>query len=257
MAPASLLAAGLVAHVGPAGLILATEGEARAASVAGAAQGLAPHLRVGLLPGWDCLPFDRAGPSRAIMGTRMATVRRLVGPGPHLLIAPVETLAQRLPAPHGTDVLQFVPGDAVEPDALAGRLERPGYALEDQADAPGEAALRSMVVDIFSADAAQPARLRLDDGRIAAIELYDPLSQRSTRPLGTLTVGPASVVVFAGPQERPPNLGDALPSLMPRLVSVFDLLPDAPLLLDPGAPDQLSDGFGQIESLRPAQPTKD
>jgi hypothetical protein len=36
---------------------------------------------VPMLPGWDCLPYDRASPSRAVMGARLAAVAALIAAG--------------------------------------------------------------------------------------------------------------------------------------------------------------------------------
>ena len=60
--PDALFAAELSRRTGADGLILAASGEARAARVAAAARTLDPALSVCLLPGWDCLPFDRVSP---------------------------------------------------------------------------------------------------------------------------------------------------------------------------------------------------
>ena len=45
-------------------------------------------------------------------------------------------------------------------------------------DEPGEAALRG-TIDVFPGADEQPFRLRLDDGRVAVIDRYDPVTQRT------------------------------------------------------------------------------
>src|SRR5438477_6132929 len=51
--------------------------ETRAERLVRALRGLAPQLEVLMLPPWDGVPYDRAGPSRQTMGRRIAALRRL------------------------------------------------------------------------------------------------------------------------------------------------------------------------------------
>src|SRR5579863_9324999 len=61
----------------------------------------APEMQVLRLPAWDCLPYDRMGPSPAVAAERMATLTRLAKGGfdkkPVLLVTQAATLIQRLP----------------------------------------------------------------------------------------------------------------------------------------------------------------
>ena len=82
-APGSLLAAELSGHVSHDGLILAATSNARADACV-----VDPSLSVCLLPSWDCLPFDRVSPSRAVMGTRMTSLHRVRDGGRRLVICP-------------------------------------------------------------------------------------------------------------------------------------------------------------------------
>jgi transcription-repair coupling factor (superfamily II helicase) len=63
----------------PRGLIHVARSETRAQRLVCALRGLAPQLEVVMLPPWDCLPYDRVGPSRETMGRRIAALRRLTG----------------------------------------------------------------------------------------------------------------------------------------------------------------------------------
>ena len=82
-APDSLLAAELSGHVSHDGLILAATSNARADACV-----VDPSLSVCLLPSWDCLPFDRVSPSRAVMGKRMTSLHRVRDGGRRLVICP-------------------------------------------------------------------------------------------------------------------------------------------------------------------------
>ena len=39
----------------------------------------APEVEVLTLPGWDCLPYDRASPALRVMAERLATLERAPG----------------------------------------------------------------------------------------------------------------------------------------------------------------------------------
>ena len=73
----ALLLAGWAQAVGTRAVLHVARSATRAARLAVAARGFAPALEVLELPPWDCLPYDRASPLRALMGRRVAALRRL------------------------------------------------------------------------------------------------------------------------------------------------------------------------------------
>ncbi|TDH60336.1 DEAD/DEAH box helicase [Dankookia rubra] len=255
--PEGLLAARLVEDAiteGDAGTIFVARSEARAARLHRAAQALSPAgLAVLLLPGWDCLPYDRVSPSRAVMGQRMEVARRTGEVGPRLLIGSADSLAQRLPPPDAAAALRLETGGALDPDALRRDLLRRGYALDDRVDEPGEAALHGSVVDIIPAGApGDPAwRLRHEGGRILGIHRFDPVTQRSLEAEEhAVLLGPASELVLppdhALAEARPPGLEHALGALRTDLVTLPALLPRAAVILDDGAAEALGRRWAEV-----------
>ena len=240
--PESLLAAQLVeqaAQAGAAGLIHLARSEARAARLHQAVRTLAPEMESVLLPGWDCLPYDRISPSRAVMGSRMAALAVLARParGPRLVVASLAAAMQRLPPPGALDSLTLRQGDALaDSEGVREHLLRLGYRLDERVDEPGEAALHGAVLDIFPAgDDTWPCRIELEQGHVAALRRYDPLSQRSVAEVGAVTLGPASEIVNPEGEELPlpPGTEHALAEFHPRLVTLFELLPQAVLVEEP------------------------
>jgi transcription-repair coupling factor (superfamily II helicase) len=254
---------------GPAGTILVARSEARAARLHRAARALAPAgLEVLLLPGWDCLPYDRVSPSRAVMGQRMAVAREACRAVPRLLIGSAEALAQRLPRPDPAAWLRLEAGGALDPEALRRELLRRGYAMDDRVDEPGEAALHGSVIDIIPAGTpGDPAwRLRHAAGRILGIHRFDPVTQRSQEAEEpAMSLGPASELVLPAEdalvEARPPGLEHALPAFCAALVTLPALVPDAAVILDHGAAEALdrrwaevSEAFRTRIALRPPGP---
>jgi transcription-repair coupling factor (superfamily II helicase) len=251
--PEGLLAARLVEAAlaaGPAGIIFVAHSETRAARLHRTALALTPKtMQVLMLPGWDCLPYDRVSPTRGVMGRRMAVMEALLVPprGPRLLVASAEAASQRLPRPDPTAMLRLARGEPFVTETVRLALLRLGYGLEEQADEPGDAALHGGVLDLCPAYApGNPAwRIRHEEGRIEAIQRLDILTQRSMEEeIEALTIGPASELVLpeGDPlvEARPPGLEHALPAWQPELLAPTALMLEARLVLDAGAAEALS-----------------
>jgi transcription-repair coupling factor (superfamily II helicase) len=127
---------------GPRGLIYVARSETRAQRLVRALRGLAPRLEVLMLPPWDCLPYDRAGPSRETMGRRIATLRRLTEAieAPHLLMTTIDAAMQRIPPRRVWSDAGLILniGDVLSLDQLETYLRRVGYALDERVDEAGE-----------------------------------------------------------------------------------------------------------------------
>ncbi len=246
---------------GRRGLIHVARSETRAQRLVRALRGLAPQLEVLLLPPWDCLPYDRAGPSRETMGRRIAAVRRLTEAidAPHLLMTTIDAAMQRLPprrAWSGASLTLSI-GDLLRLDQLETYLRRVGYALEERVDEAGEAAIRGEVIDIFPAGAEMPVRLDHEDGRIVGMRRFDPVSQRTVDEIDELRLEAASEVIVADPGERFQGIEHWLPSIYGASETVFDYAPSAPIVLDPetdarraGLMEQIADVYQSRLALR-------
>src|SRR5438477_7943338 len=61
----------------------------------------APEIEIISFPAWDCLPYDRVGPSAGVAAQRMATLTRLARgldpKKPALLVTTAPALLQRIP----------------------------------------------------------------------------------------------------------------------------------------------------------------
>ncbi len=248
----------LLSSAAPKPIILAAHSEAQALRLVAAANAMVPARQAVLLPGWDCLPFDRTSPSRAVMGLRMEALRRIAAGDTSLVVAPVEALAQKLPPPTTIWTLEVEPGQPIGRDALLGHLQRLGYALEDEATQPGEVAAQGSVIDVVPADGGPATRIRLEgEGEasvVAGLNVFDPMTQRSRGEVRRLSAGPASELVAArdatDTPDHPPGAEHRLPELAGPLASVFDLLPGAALVLDEDAADRMADYLGQLDEAR-------
>ena len=238
-------------------LLVVAESEARAEELRRALGVFAPEREVVVVPAWDCLPYDRASPSREAMGRRMAALNwsATAAEGVRVLVASAEAAIQRLPSPKSALAarLTLTPGETLDREVLGGFLARCGYLAHDRVSEPGEWLMLGEVVDVFPPSLDQPVRVRLDaDDAILEIEGYDPLTQRTTGALPHVELGAASEMVGddlareAGDEHRLPLTTDAL-------VSVFDLLPGARLYVEPAAGARAQALLEQVEDARRAQ----
>ncbi|MBV8888359.1 MAG: DEAD/DEAH box helicase [Alphaproteobacteria bacterium] len=250
------------AEPGREGVLYLARGEARAERLERTLAGLFPALRIIRLPAWDCLPYDRSPPSRETMGRRIAAVAALAerGDEPLIVIASAEAALQRLP-PHQAALagrLTLSEGEALDPSGLAATLDRFGYAFHERVDEPGEAVIRGEVVDLFPPALERPCRIEHADGRIIAIHLYDPATQRSIGAVERVEIGPASELIFdsEGCEGSPARFVGAehwLPLFYPALETVFDLVPRAALAIEPEVEERAIAFREQIEEAHDAR----
>src|SRR5690606_19064182 len=119
-------------------------------------------------PPWDCLPYDRASPSRHVMGRRMATLSRLTRQtteAPPIVVTTVAAVLQRVPPQNVSREARLIlrPGAPLSLGALEAALMRFGYIMDERIDEPGEAAIRGQVIDLFPAGSDEPVRLEHRD----------------------------------------------------------------------------------------------
>ena len=254
--PAAGVAARLLEALGPdERLLYVAGGERRAEEIAQALEDFAGgRVQAVHLPAWDCLPYDRASPSREVMGRRMSALARLSEPVDvaRVLVTSPEALIQRLPPEEAVAAASFTlrAGEALDREALAAFANRTGYGADDRTDEPGELLILGEVVDVFPPDRAEPVRAKLDaDGRIASLDTYDPLTQRSLAQTPELTLGAASEWVFLDGKEVEREVGaeHRLAQVYASLRTVFDLLPGAPVRLESAAPDRASSLLEQVD----------
>src|SRR3546814_9452088 len=104
-------------------LVYVATDDAAMQAVADAAPFFAPDLIVHRFPAWDCLPYDRAGPSLRISADRLATLSALPAPAKRgeLILTHVAALPQRTLPPFRTRQLATAlgAGTRIDGDALS------------------------------------------------------------------------------------------------------------------------------------------
>jgi transcription-repair coupling factor (superfamily II helicase) len=158
----------------------------------------ATNVQVLTFPGWDCLPYDRIGPSAGVAAQRMATLSLLANgldeKTPRLLVTTVPGLIQRLPPVASVQRASYSArtGNSVEIADLEAYFAVNGYQRASTVSERGEFAIRGGVIDVFPPTAEEPVRLDLFGDTLESIRAFDPETQRSTRQLKEVSLLPVS-----------------------------------------------------------------
>ena len=263
------IAVDLARHCARAGLpllFLVREGQ-RLAALQAEITFFGPDVEVISLPGWDCLPYDRVSPTSAVLSRRLAALARLAGSetsqAPRIVLASVNAALQKMPRrDFVTDRCRtLVSGGVVAMDGLARWLEENGFARTATVREAGEYAVRGGIVDLFAPGAEAPTRFDFFGDTLESIRSFDADTQRTTGRLDRVELVPMSEVVLdeeavrrfrgaytsafgaAAPEDalyrsisagiRHAGMEHWLGFFHQTLETVFDYLPDAPLLIEP------------------------
>ncbi|HEV2596158.1 MAG TPA: transcription-repair coupling factor [Sphingomicrobium sp.] len=230
----------------------------------------APEVRVLTLPGWDCLPYDRASPALRVMAERLATLNALQAKRdePQLLVTTASAASQRMLTPFRIRQLtrRVAEGERIEREALIEQLHSLGYQRADTVAEAGEYAVRGSLIDLFPAGEELALRLDFFGDEIDSVRRFDPVDQRSTDKANAFTLLPASEALldvetikrfrsryrekFGATATQDPlyqALSDGrrmagmehwLPLLEERLTTLFDHLGENDLIIRDTAADQ-------------------
>ncbi|MEO8113456.1 MAG: transcription-repair coupling factor, partial [Phenylobacterium sp.] len=158
----------------------------------------APDVPVLTFPAWDCLPYDRVGPSAGTSARRMTTLSRLAAgldpKAPSLLVTSAPALLQRVPPISALQRASYSakPGSVVELADLERYFAVNGYQRASTVSERGEFAIRGGVIDVFPPSAEEPVRLDLFGDTLESIRAFDPETQRSTKQLKAVDLLPVS-----------------------------------------------------------------
>jgi transcription-repair coupling factor (superfamily II helicase) len=176
--------------------------EARANAFIDGLAFFAPDLELVRFANWDCLPYDRMGPTPGVSAGRMATLSRLAhrtpGEGPLLVITSTGALLQRTPPRDLVRQAGFSAklNDDVDVELLEYYFAANGYSRASTVSDRGEFAIRGGVIDVFPPGAEEPVRLDLFGDTLETLRTFDPLSQRSTGKLDHVHLLPVSEVLL-------------------------------------------------------------
>ena len=159
----------------------------------------------------DALPYERIPWDPAVREQRMAVLAAIHGyrrdepgaAGPPVIVAPLRAVLTPTLPPDAFDGGTFVVarGDRLPVTEVVRRLARLGYGQVSRVAAPGEAAHRGGIVDVWPASSPVPARLEWFGDDVDAIRTFQASTQRSHGALERLVIPPASEALpYDGPR---------------------------------------------------------
>jgi transcription-repair coupling factor (superfamily II helicase) len=150
-------------------------------------------------PPWDTTPLDTVSPHADITGQRLNTLFRLMdGKGRVVVTTLAASLQRVLPRATLGAVSQYlVSGEEVEREPLLEKLVRLGYSSVPLVEDRGTFATRGGILDIFPPDLAAPVRIEFFGDFVDTIRTFDPVTQRSLRPLPELVLLPSREVILS------------------------------------------------------------
>ncbi len=222
-------AAAALALQRPVAVVVATTQEAELVAD-GVAAWLEEPGAVVRAPAWDVHPLERVSPDAAVMAARTRLRVALASPAPpRVVVAAVRSLVQIL-APGPLELREVRRGAVLDRDDLLATLVSWGYRREHQVEHRGELAVRGGIVDLWSPDQDQPARIDLFGDEVDRLTTFDVASQRSVEDHERVVVAPAREW-RPGAQERD------------RIAAEAARLPWGAAVLDRLAAGELFDGM--------------
>ncbi len=228
-----------------------------------ALQFFAADLPVFAFPAWDCLAYDRISPNADISAQRMATLALLAAGfrQKSVVLTTINAAMQRVPTREVVAEAAFTAtvGQQINTDRLFAFLERAGFSRAPTVTEPGDYAVRGGLIDIFPPGDSGPVRLDLFGDVLDGARRFDPGSQRTIEKINRVELAPVSEVILDknsiqrfrsnyrhafGAAGRDDALYDAvsegrkyqgmehwLPFFYGAMETLFDYLPDAPIVL--------------------------
>ena len=231
---------------------------ARGSAFADALAFFAPEIEIVRFPAWDCLPYDRSGPSAGVAARRMETLARLArglaAAKPVIIVTTAAALMQRLPPRAAVRAAGWAAkvGEDVDVADLERYFAVNGYHRASTVSERGEFAIRGGVIDVFPPGSPEPLRLDLFGDTLESIRAFDRETQRSTSPKQSVDLAAVSEVLvdeaaiarfrngylaaFGAPGDDPlyetvsqggrrAGMEHWLPLFYDRLETLFDYLP--------------------------------
>ncbi len=265
--PEPALALWLLDQARQHGAVLAIlRSQGRLNRIASIAQVAASTIEIIVMPPLDVPPYERTPSSAAAIGQRAMAVAALANSvtTPRLLLTSATAVLPRVIPPTTHDVMTLEQGAVMDLDQFRLDLAQAGYHWDERVDEPGEVALRGQTIDLFPAAAASPIRLELTGDqppRIEMLQLFDPLTQRSTgqtlrqvllhrsidQPLADDEIQELAAQM-ANPDEpaAPDDPQPSQPAPTERRISLFSLVHNCPAYLDAEVTERWSDAHEGI-----------
>src|ERR1700704_382146 len=231
------------------------------------------------LPARDVLPFQNLSPHPEIQEERATALWKIATGRTAVVISPVTSTTILLrSAEYYADLARVLRrGESFDLERLLEHLNTVGYTSTDVVEMPGQYAARGGILDVYSPEADRPVRVEFFGDEVESMRKFDPASQRSSNPvdealllpltetpvteelLGSINARLLGKRITGSPEIVEQAARDSGAGVFPGWEfyapvagadqSIFDLLPDARVLLDEPEilKQELEKTWGKIE----------
>ena len=195
-------------------MLLVTAGPTQAERALDDLVSILGHDCVGNLPPLHRYPYHGRASAIGPRNERTEALMRISSGVSTVVVTQPEVLLE-----HGPDrkwieehQIYLKAGEDYSRDTLLAGISDAGYKRESLIDSQGQFAVRGGLVDVFSYGNRMPIRIEFDDETISSLRWFDPVTQRSVKPV--------EEVVFLIGEEADCN-GRGLMSLLPEDMVIF------------------------------------
>ena len=157
----------------------------------------APQSDINFFPSWHRKIFDGIAPPKNIVADRMRCLEHLLQRERSIVVTTSQAMLYKLPPrQHFADACRVLNlGDEIDPDDVAAMLIRGGYQSVELVEVKGEFARRGDILDVYPLTTDTPVRIEFFGDEIDTIRTFDPISQRSTASIQSVTLTPLREVL--------------------------------------------------------------
>ncbi len=173
-------------------------------------------------PSWETLPSESIPPSPDIVGERYQVLKQLLSSSePHIILTSLQACLQRLipPSVFQSLYLSLRQGQSPTFEHLIQQLVTMGYQRRPVASDKGEFAVRGGIIDVFPVSSPDPYRLEFWGDDLESLRIYDPVGQKSVRPIEHIDIPPAVELELLNQQSLQASILDYLG---PETLVIFD-----------------------------------
>ena len=151
-----------------------------------------PESGIHFFPSWHRKIFDGIAPPKNTVADRMRCLERLLQRERSIVVTTTQAMLYKLPPrQHFADACRVLNlGDEIDPDDVAAMLIRGGYQSVELVEVKGEFARRGDILDVYPLTTDTPIRIEFFGDEIDTIRTFDPISQRSTASIQSVTLTP-------------------------------------------------------------------
>ena len=171
-----------------------------------------PRDSLGVLPGFDCSPYEGRSPHAEILEERAVALWNLAHGRTRALFAPLPAALGRFRdrSFYASLALEIKLNDELNLDDLIEHLVSVGYESAEPVSNAGQYSVRGGIVDVFPPEAANPVRIEFFGDSVESLREFDSATQRSRKstalvlllPLAATTRSPQFFSRLAGHLAR-------------------------------------------------------